>query len=168
MNTLTREIYDAFQRGELHRWDAWIAEDVITNSSAQFGVQGLAALKQWASAFLTALSPRIDLVDEITALDTNKTGRAVVTINLHWQHVGDFFGLAPSGRTGTSIENLIMTVIQGKVTRLEVADTSLDLVLYLHERGWVFPQNIQPVPLIQGIDRPSQWRVVDLRSQHSA
>ena len=32
---LTREFYDGFQRGELDRWDALIAKDVLVNSPAR-------------------------------------------------------------------------------------------------------------------------------------
>ncbi len=71
--------------------------------------------------------------------------------------------VAITGRSGTSIENLIMTVRGGRVVRMEVADTTLDLVLYLHERGWAFPQNIRPVPIIRGIERPPAQPEVDLR-----
>ncbi|MGR3279706.1 ester cyclase [Acaryochloris marina NIES-2412] len=160
---IAREVYDAFQRGEFDRWDAVIHPNVITNSSAKFNNIGLDALKQWADSFLTAFSAKIDLVDEILAVDSNNDGRAVATINLHWKHVGDFFGLTPTGRTGTSIENLIMTIKDGKVIRIEVADTSLDLVIYMHERGWVFPQNIRPIPIIEGVERTPDTPTVDFR-----
>ncbi len=164
MNTIAREFYDAFQKGEFDRFDAIVHPDVITNSSASFGNKGIDALKAWASAFLPAFAPRIDLVDEIDAVDVQGNGRAVATINLNWKHVGDFFGLSPSGREGTSIENLIMTVKDGKVVRIEVADTTLDLVIYMHERGWVFPQNIRPEPLVKGMERPERPEPIRLYS----
>lgn len=164
-SSLTRDIYDAFQRGQLDRWDAVMADDVVTNSPAKFGTRGRAALKAWAQEFLTAFAPRIDLVDEITAIDGQGNGRAVVTFNLNWKHVRPFFGtLQPTGREGTSVENLIMTVRNGKVVRLDVADTTLDLVIYMHERGWVFPQNIRPEPIVRGIERPFAVEPVSLRS----
>ncbi len=164
-SSLTRDIYDAFQRGQLDRWDAVIADDVVTNSPAKIGTRGRAALKAWAQEFLTAFAPRIDLVDEITAIDGQGNGRAVVTFNLNWKHVRPFFGtLQPTGREGTSVENLIMTVRNGKVVRLDVADTTLDLVIYMHERGWVFPQNIRPEPIVRGIERPFAVEPVSLRS----
>jgi hypothetical protein len=107
-----------------------------------------------ANEFLTAFAPRVDRVDEINAIDAQVNGRAVLTFNLDWQHLKPFFGaLQPTGRTGTSMENLIMTVRTGKVTRIEVSDTTLDLVIYMHERGWVFPQNIRPEPLVIGVER---------------
>ena len=104
------EIYEGFQRGQLDRWDSVIDENVVTNSSARFGTTGLDALKAWANEFVVAFAPRIDLVDYINAIDDNGDGRAVMTVNLNWRHVKPFFGvLQPTGRTGTSIENLIMT-----------------------------------------------------------
>jgi hypothetical protein len=88
-----------------------------------------------------------------------------MTVNLNWKHVKPFFGvLQPTGRTGTSIENLIMTVNNGKVTRIEVADTTLDLVIYMHENGWVFPQNIRPEPIIRGIERPVDVPAVSFKN----
>ncbi|MEM8662141.1 MAG: ester cyclase [Pseudomonadota bacterium] len=151
---LVLEVYEAFQTGELDRWDSVMAENVVTNSSASFGNQGISSLKTWANEFLTAFAPRIDLVDYINAIDEAGNGRAVVTINLNWQHIGPFFDvLQPTGRTGTSIENLILTVEDHQVTRIEVADTTLDLVIYMHQNGWVFPQNLRPEPIIRGIQR---------------
>lgn len=151
---LTRQVYDAFQRGELDRWDALFHPNVVTNSSAGFGIEGLDALKAWAEAFLTGFSPRIDLVDEIDAIDADGNGRAVVTINLNWTHAAPFFGLQPTFRSGTSVENLILTVRDWQIVQVAVADTTLDLVIYLHEQGWVFPQNIEPEPIIRGVERP--------------
>lgn len=163
MTSIGREFYDSFQRGEFSRFDAIVDRDCVTNSSASFGVVGIDALKTWAGAFLTGFSPRIDLVDEIDAVNGEGNGRAVVTINLNWKHSGDFFGLRPTGREGTSVENLILTVKNGKVTRIEVADTTLDLVIYMHERGWVFPQCVRPVPIIRGVERNTTTPAVDLR-----
>jgi ketosteroid isomerase-like protein len=161
---LTRKVYDALQRGQLDRWDEVIADDVVTNSSARFGTQGRAALKAWANEFLVAFAPRIDLVDEINAVDATGNGRAVLTFNLNWKHVKPFFGtLQPTGRTGTSVENMIMTVRNGKVTRIEVADTTLDLVMYMHDRGWVFPQNVRPTPIVTGIERPVEQPPISLK-----
>ncbi|MEM9083215.1 MAG: ester cyclase [Planctomycetota bacterium] len=161
--SIPRRVYEAFQRGEFDRWDEVIAPDVEMNSSASFGTVGLDKVKAWAGSFLSAFSAQIDLVDEIDAVDASGNGRAVATVNLIWQHTGDFFGLQPTGRSGTSVENLIMTVRNGKVVRMEVADTTLDLVIYMHERGWVFPQNIRPEPIVRGIERRSQHGIVDLR-----
>lgn len=158
------EVYEAFQTGDLDRWDAVIDENVVTNSSAKFGNEGIDALKGWANEFLVAFAPRIDLVDYINAIDKTGNGRAVMTFNLNWQHVKPFFGvMQPTGRTGTSVENLIMTIKNGKVTRIEVADTTLDLVIYMHENGWVFPQNIRPDPIIRGIERESGLPTVSLK-----
>ena len=161
---IVREVYEAFQTGELDRWDAVVDENVVTNSSASFGNVGIDALKGWASEFLVAFAPRIDLVDYINAIDDNGNGRAVMTVNLNWQHVKPFFGvLQPTGRTGTSVENLIMTIKAGKVTRIEVADTTLDLVIYMHENGWVFPQNIRPEPIIRGVERNQERPAVSFK-----
>jgi hypothetical protein len=103
--TITREVYEAFQRVELHRWDAVIAADVLVNSPAAFGLKGLHALKEFAVGF-THLGWRIDLVDEHLALDDQGNGRGFITLTLHWKHTKDFGGLAPTGREGTSVETL--------------------------------------------------------------
>jgi hypothetical protein len=151
--TLTSELYDAFQRVELDRWDALVAEDVLVNSPAGFGLTGRAALKDWAEGFVTALGYRVDLVDEHLALDDRGNGRGFISFNLRWKHRGDFFGVAPTGREGTSVETLLLTVREGLVTRIDVADNTLDLVLYLWDRGWPHPHNIEPDPLVVGVDR---------------
>lgn len=153
MGKLTREIYEGFQRAEFHRWDGLFAPEVETNSPAAWGVRGYDALKGWASEFVTALRPRIDLTDEHEAIDADGDGRAFVTFNLNWKHVGPFFGLKPTGREGTSVETLLLTVKGGKVVRVDVADNTLDLALYLWERGWPIPHNVRPEPVVTGIDR---------------
>jgi hypothetical protein len=98
------------------------------------------------SEFHKAFAPAIDLVDEF-ATDT----RAVVTVNLNWQHVGEFFGIKPTGRSGTSIETFTLTLKDGVVTQWDVSDATLDLVVYLiAERGMPYPQNVSPTPIVKG------------------
>jgi hypothetical protein len=46
--TIIRELYDAFRRVEIDRWDAIIAEDVLANSPGGLGIKGRAPLKAWA------------------------------------------------------------------------------------------------------------------------
>jgi hypothetical protein len=67
-STITREFYEAFQRVEFERWDAIIADDLLLNSPAGFGIRGLDTFKDFAVQ-LTNLGYRIDLVDEHLALD---------------------------------------------------------------------------------------------------
>ena len=149
---LTREIYDAFQRVEFDRWDAVIADDVLINSPAGHDLSGLATLKDFAAQF-TRLAYRIDLVDEHIALDTDGHGRGFITFVLHLKHSEDFGGLAPTGREGTSVETMLLTIEQGKVTRIDIADNTLDLAIYEWERGWPVPHNVRPEPLVEGVDR---------------
>jgi hypothetical protein len=150
--TITREVYEAFQRVELHRWDAVIAADVLVNSPAAFGLKGLDALKEFAIGF-TDLGYRIDLVDEHLALDDQGNGRGFITLTLHWKHTKDFGGLAPTGREGTSVETLLLTIRESQVVRIDVADNTLDLAIYEWERNWPLPHNVRPEPLVVGIDR---------------
>lgn len=150
--TITREVYEAFQRVELHRWDAVIAADVLVNSPAAFGLKGLHALKEFAVGF-THLGWRIDLVDEHLALDDQGNGRGFITLTLHWKHTKDFGGLAPTGREGTSVETLLLTIRENQVVRIDVADNTLDLAIYEWERNWPVPHNVRPEPLVVGIDR---------------
>lgn len=150
--TITREVYEAFQRVELHRWDAVIAADVLVNSPAAFGLKGLHALKEFAVGF-THLGYRIDLVDEHLALDDQGNGRGFITLTLHWKHTKDFGGLAPTGREGTSVETLLLTIRENQVVRIDVADNTLDLAIYEWERNWPVPHNVRPEPLVVGIDR---------------
>jgi hypothetical protein len=150
--TMTREIYESFQRVEFDRWNSLFAEDVAVNSPAGYGMSGLQLLKDWAANF-TDLGYRIDLVDEHLALDDTGTGRGFITFCLHWKHVKDFLGMAPTGREGTSVETMLLTVEDAKVTRIDVASNTADLVLYEWERGWTVPHNVKPPALVQGEDR---------------
>jgi hypothetical protein len=151
-NDLTRQIYDAFQRVEFDRWDAVIADDVAINSPASYGMSGLQVLKDWASNF-TDLGYRIDLVDEHLALDDDGNGRGFITFCLHWKHVKDFLGLAATGREGTSVETMLLTVRDQVVVRIDVASNTPDLTLYEHDRGWPMPHNVRPPALVTGVDR---------------
>jgi hypothetical protein len=150
--TITRELYEAFQRVEFDRWDAIISEDVLINSPAGFGLTGLEPLKEFAIQF-TNLGYRIDLVDEHIAIDNNGDGRGFITFCLNWKHTSDFGGLAPTGREGTSVETMLLTIAAHKITRIDVADNTLDLGIYEWERGWPVPHNMHPKPIIRGIDR---------------
>jgi SnoaL-like domain len=150
--TITRDIYDAFQKDELDGWDGVIRDDVLVNSPAGRGARGLDTLKEFARLFLD-IAPRIDLVDEHVALDDNGNGRGFITFVLHWKHTQDFGGLAPTGREGTSVETMLLTVEAGQVVQIDVADNSLDLVIYMWERGWPMPHNVRPEAIVEGIDR---------------
>lgn len=150
--TITHAIYDAFQHAELGGWDGIIAEDVAINSPAAYGMAGLKVLKDWAANF-TDLGWRIDLVDEHLALDESGSGRGFITFLLHWKHTRDFLGLAPTGREGTSVETMLLTINDGVVTRIDVAGNTPDLTIYEYERGWPMPHNVRPPALIAGIDR---------------
>jgi ketosteroid isomerase-like protein len=151
-NTITRELYEAFAGGELDRWDAVIADDVFVNSPAGFDQRGLAGLKAFAGGFLE-LGKQIDLVDEHLALDDNGDGRGFITFNLQWKHDHDFFGLAPTGREGTSIETMLLTIRGDRIVRIDVADHTVDLPIYLWSRRWPNPHNINPEPLVVGARR---------------
>jgi ketosteroid isomerase-like protein len=151
-NGLVREVYEGFQRVELDRWDAVIAEDVEINSPAGYGMSGLQPLKDWAQAF-ARFAKQIDLVDEHQAVDDEGNGRAFITFNLHWKHDEGFMGLAPTGREGTSVETMLMTVRDHKITRIDVADNTVELMLYLWARGWPAPHGVRPEPIVSGIDR---------------
>jgi hypothetical protein len=149
---ITREWYEAFQRRELDRWDAIITEDVLINSPAGYGMRGLEGFKEFGVIF-TGLGDRIDLIDEHLALDDQGTGRGFVTFCLHWSHTDEFLGIAPTGREGTSVETAIFTIVENKIVRIDVADNTLDLVIYMWERGWAMPHNVRPKPLLVGVDR---------------
>lgn len=148
--SMIREIYEGFQRGEFDRWDDLIASDVILDSPALVdSVQGLNALKNWAGEFLKALKPRIDLVDEFEG----DGHRAFFTITINWKHVEPFFDIKPTGREGTSVEAIVLTIKDGKVVYWYVAAASVDLAVYMWERGWTSGHNKQPKPIKLGIER---------------
>jgi hypothetical protein len=137
---------------EVDRWDDLVASDVVINSPAAYGLRGLDTLKNWAGTF-AHLAYRIDLVDEHLALDGAGDGRGFLTFTLHWKHDETFFDLAPTGREGTSVETVLLTVLGNRITRIDVADNTLDLALYMWERNWPVPHNIRPEPLVTGVDR---------------
>jgi hypothetical protein len=151
--TLTREIYDAFQKQELDRWADLIAPDVEIDSPAGRGFKGLDVLTSWAGEFGGKLAYQIDLVDEHLALDAEGSGRGFITFNLHWKHDQKCFGLEPTGREGTSVETMLLTIRSHRVTKIHVGDNSLDLVLYMWDRGWPHPHNVRPEPIVVGINR---------------
>jgi hypothetical protein len=151
-STITRAFYEAFQRVKFDRWDTIIAQDALINSPAGLGIRGLQTFKDFAVQF-TDLGYRIDLIDEHLALDESGTGRGFITFCLNWEHTNDFGGFAPTGREGTSVETCLLTIAEHKITRIDVADNTLDLGIYEWQRGWPIPHNIQPEPIVTGIDR---------------
>ena len=153
--SITREIYEGFQRVEFDRWDTIIDKDVLINSTAAYGLRGLTTLKAFAVQF-TNLGYQIDLVDEHLALDDQGNGRGFITFTLHWKHTADFGGLAPTGREGTSVETLLLSIREHKVNRIDVAANTLDLAIYEWERNWPIPNNIRPEPIVVGIDRRNE------------
>jgi ketosteroid isomerase-like protein len=145
-NSIPRAIYEGFAHGRLETWDAIFHPDVQINSPAGRDMVGLGTLKDWVQSFLTAFRPRVDLIDEYVAGD-----RGLVTINLHWTHDGAaFFGIEPTGTSGTSVENFLLRLKDGKVTHFDVADASLDLAIYIHEQGMAMPRGIKPAAIISG------------------
>jgi hypothetical protein len=144
--SLTQAIYEGFSQGRLDRWDAFFDAGVLINSPAGRDIVGIEALKVWVQGFLSAFRPRVDLVDQFIAGD-----RALVTINLHWKHDGtSFFGIEPTGISGTSVESFLLRLKDGRVTHFDVADHSLDLAIYLHEHGMPMPKGVTPPALISG------------------
>ncbi|HJZ70173.1 MAG TPA: nuclear transport factor 2 family protein [Vicinamibacterales bacterium] len=154
-DSITKELYDAFQTLELDRWDAIVTQDVLINSPAGRDLHGLEILKAWGREFGGGFAYRIDLVDEHLALDDQGNGRGFITFTLHWKHAKEAFGLKPTGREGTSVETMLLTIRNGRISRIDVADNSLDLVIYMWDRGWNHPHDVRPEALIRGIDRRS-------------
>jgi hypothetical protein len=145
-NGLTMEIYEGFALNQTERWNAIVRSDVMTNSPAGRDIAGREALQSWIKAFHGAFDLRVDLIDHYLA-----GNRGLVTVNLHWKHDrAPFFGLEPTGRSGTSIESFILQLEDGLVTHFTVADQSLDLAIYLHEQGMEMPSRAIPPALIAG------------------
>jgi hypothetical protein len=149
---ITHEPYEGFQRAAFDRWDPIMADSVYFTNAFMIGSIDREVLKQYAKPF-TDLGYQIDLVDEHLALDDNGDGRGFITVSLHWKHTRQFNGLSPTGREGTSIETLLLTIRAGKITRLDVADNSYDLLLYQAGRGVPILHNVKLKPLVTGIDR---------------
>jgi predicted ester cyclase len=143
---ITLEIYKGYALDELDRWNAVIHPDVIANSPAGRDTVGLETLKRFNKAFLTAFRPRTDLIDHYVVGD-----RGAVTVNLHWKHDGGpFNGIAPTGKSGTSVETFLLRIKDGLVTHWDVADRSLDLANYLHDQGMKLPTFVELPALIRG------------------
>jgi hypothetical protein len=66
-------------------------------------------------------------VDEHLALDEDGIRRGFITFCLHWKHTKDFGGLAPTGREGTSVETALLTIVANQITRIDVADNTLEI-----------------------------------------
>lgn len=146
---LTLEIYEAFANNELDRWDAVIRPDVKLNSPAGRDIVGIDALKAFGAAFHAAFRPRVDLIDHFVAGD-----RALVTVNLHWKHDGEpFYGIAPTGESGTSVECFLLRLENGQVTHWDTADASLDLAIYLHNQGFDLPRAVAPPAIVEATQR---------------
>lgn len=143
---ITTEIYKGLALDELDRWDAVIHPDVKANSPAGRNIGGLKNLKHWQKAFTVAFHPRFDLIDHFIAGD-----RGLVTVNLHWKHDGGpFNGIAPTGKSGTSVESFMLRIEHGLVVQWDVADHSLDLANYLHDQGMKMPTFVTPPAEITG------------------
>lgn len=151
-NKITYQFYDAFQKAEPDGWDNIVDKDVAINSPAAFNMSGLQVLKDWASGF-TQLAYQIDLTDEHLDIDSEGNGRGFITFNLHWKHEQEFFGIKPTGREGTSVETLLFAIRSFKIVKIDVADNTSDLAIYLWNRGWPMPHNIRPEVLITGVSR---------------
>jgi hypothetical protein len=146
LTRLTTEIYEGFALNQTERWDAVVHSDVITNSPAGRDIVGRAALQGWVKAFHQAFALRVDLIDHHVQGD-----RGLVTVNLHWTHDrAPFFGIEPTGESGTSIETFLLGLTDGLVTSFTVADQSLDLAIYLHEQGMEMPSRVTIPALIEG------------------
>jgi hypothetical protein len=144
--SLALAIYEGFAHARLEGWDAIFHPDVAINSPAGRDVVGIDALKTWVGAFIASFRPRVDLIDHYIAGE-----RALLTINMHWKHDGaPFFGIVPTGASGTSVETLMLRLKDGLVTHFDVADNSLDLAIYLHEQGMALPRLVAPPALIAG------------------
>ncbi len=153
--SLPYRLWAAFARGRIDEFDALVADDVVTNSPIGWDIRGRQALKDWARAFHSAFIAPSAPTTQIELVDLFDGGeRAFLTVNLVWKHDGDFYGLTPTGRSGTSIETFILRVRDAEVTHWEVADHSLDLTSYLTAtRAMPYPQNRRP-PALATLERP--------------
>jgi hypothetical protein len=100
------------------------------------------------------LGKQIDLADEHQALDDQGNGRGFITFNVHWKNDEDFMGLPPTGREGTSVETLLLTFRDHKVSRIDIADNTVELPLYLWRRAWPNPHGTRP-PTDRDLCRPT-------------
>jgi hypothetical protein len=76
-----------------------------------------------------------------------------MTFLLQRKHTADFGWLAPTGREATSLETALLTIVEQRIPRVDVANSTLDLAIYLCERGWPIPHNVRPDTVVTGVDR---------------
>ncbi|MEM8909827.1 MAG: ester cyclase [Bacteroidota bacterium] len=143
-----RQLYKGFAENNLSLWDDIIDDQVeIRSTVGEMPMRGKAMLLGWAQQFLHGFSPTIDLVDEFD----NGQDRAIIAVNLHWQHIHPFFDYAPTGASGTSIEYFNLTIKDGKIVRFWVIDHTFDLALYLvNELKMPYPTLFKPEAIIKG------------------
>lgn len=92
--SLVADIYRVYETGEVQRLDDVIAGDVVDRSPAPGQVQGLSGFKQLVGQFRAAFPDGRIEPEELLA-DGDKV---VAKVRLTGTHVGEFFGLAPSGK----------------------------------------------------------------------
>lgn len=91
---MVADIYRVYETGELQRLDDVIAADVVDRSPAPGQVQGLSGYKQLVGQFRAAF-PNGRIEPEELLADGDKV---VAKVKLSGTHVGEFFGLEPSGK----------------------------------------------------------------------
>ncbi len=96
--TLVAELYQAFGSGGVDLLDDMIASDFVDRSPSPGQARGIEGVKQVIAGFRTAFPDGAIVPQELLA-DRDKV---VARVTLTGTHVGDFFGLPPSGKAVTA------------------------------------------------------------------
>lgn len=92
--SIVAELYHGYSSGAVEHLDSIIATDVVDHSAAPAQAKGLDGLKQTIAAFRTAF-PDGEIVPREMFADRDKV---IARVSLTGTHVGEFQGVAPSGK----------------------------------------------------------------------
>lgn len=92
--SIVAELYHGYSSGAVEHLDSIIAPDVVDHSAGPAQAKGLDGLKQTISAFRTAF-PDGEIVPRELFADRDKV---IARVSLTGTHVGEFQGVAPSGK----------------------------------------------------------------------
>ena len=110
----------AVDAGDLDRLEDLLAEDVVDHHLPPGLPTGRAGVRAWIALLKEALDLRVEVLDVVAGTD-----RVAVRARITGQHVGDFEGLAATGRSFAAEYHSVERIVGGRIVeRWEVADTA--------------------------------------------
>lgn len=105
----TEELFNA--NGRIDAAHEFVAEDYIEHSGPPWQPAGLAGVIWIANAFRTAFPDIYSRVEDVIA----EGDKVVVRFSAGGTHLGDFWGIPPTGKTGTVTGISIYRIVDGKI-----------------------------------------------------